>query len=179
MTLIVEDGTGLDTAESLVSVAEADAYHIARGNEDWIGGPAGEAALRRASSYIEGRYGARWKGYRTNSTQALGWPRSGVYLSEVYGPGYYAAPAYASNAVPREVKAAVAEAALLELLTPGTLNPVVRNDQRILSETVGPLSTTYAEVSGSVAARPVVTIINDLLAPWLSGTANSARVVRG
>lgn len=32
MPLIVEDGTGLPDAEAYISVADADAYHDARGN---------------------------------------------------------------------------------------------------------------------------------------------------
>lgn len=33
--LIVEDGTGIANADSYVSVAEADAYHVAFGNDLW------------------------------------------------------------------------------------------------------------------------------------------------
>ncbi len=35
MALIVEDGTGLSTAESYISVADATTYHTARGNSSW------------------------------------------------------------------------------------------------------------------------------------------------
>ena len=35
MSLIVEDGTGLATAEAYISVADATTYHAARGNSTW------------------------------------------------------------------------------------------------------------------------------------------------
>jgi len=35
MALVTEDGTGLSTAESYISVADATTYHTARGNSSW------------------------------------------------------------------------------------------------------------------------------------------------
>ena len=35
MSLVTEDGTGLPTAESYISVADATTYHTARGNAVW------------------------------------------------------------------------------------------------------------------------------------------------
>ena len=37
MALVVEDGTGLATANSYATVATADAYHALRGNSTWVG----------------------------------------------------------------------------------------------------------------------------------------------
>lgn len=81
MALIVEDGTGLSTAESYISVADADTYIAAYKGADALWDAATEAdkeiAARQATQYIDGLY--NWKGVVLTSTQALDWPREGVY----------------------------------------------------------------------------------------------------
>lgn len=37
-----------------------------------------DAALLKGTDYLEGRYRTRWKGRKTDSTQALAWPRKNV-----------------------------------------------------------------------------------------------------
>ena len=81
MALIVEDGTGLATAESYASVAFADAYHTAYGNPaDWSGASTAdkEIGLRIATQYLDARYNGCWLGLRSNKLQALDWPRRNV-----------------------------------------------------------------------------------------------------
>lgn len=74
MALVVEDGTGLANAESYVSVAVCDAYHLAMGNTTWTGADSvKEPALRRATQYIDAMY--RIKSERLLPTQALEFPR--------------------------------------------------------------------------------------------------------
>src|SRR5688572_6043385 len=77
MPLVVEDGTGLANADSYVSLAQADAYHITLGNTGWAGtNELKEQALRRATRYIDFFYYDRWSGVRLNGRdQALQWPR--------------------------------------------------------------------------------------------------------
>jgi hypothetical protein len=194
MALIVETGVGLANAESYLSVEDANAYHAARGNAAWTaeGDNNPEAALRRATAYLDGRYRNRWRGWRTHGrAQALEWPRQYVYA---YGPndddiyGYardfaYGAPysdtAIASNEIPRELKDAVAEAALREIIEPGILTPDITLTGRVKSETVGPISTTYADVPyGSAASRPIITMIDDLLANLLRPSGSTVALVR-
>ena len=67
MSLIVEDATGLSTAESYLSVANADTYHASyTGSTAWSGASTGtkERALRRATQYLDSVYGGRWLGER-------------------------------------------------------------------------------------------------------------------
>ncbi len=84
MSIIVEDGTGLATAESYISVADASTYFTARGNTTWDALDEGEAtaareaALRLATDYMTAVYRDRWEGVRYTEGQALCWPRSGV-----------------------------------------------------------------------------------------------------
>src|SRR5687767_15226190 len=112
MAIIVEDGTGLSTAESYITVAYADTYHTDRGQTTWTGTDAAkEAALRRALAYLDGRYGPRFNGLRKlGRDQALMWPRVGASDSEGW--------LIDDTVIPAELKRAQAEAALRELEEP-------------------------------------------------------------
>lgn len=135
MALVAEDGSGLPNAESYLSVAEATAYHAAMGNKAAWSALAGEAtkeaALRQATSYIQGRYYGNWHGNPTKTTQKLDWPRAGVPFRN---GGYVAA-----NIIPDELKAACAELALRA--ASGPLVP--DGTQTVKREKVGPLEVWY------------------------------------
>lgn len=126
MPLIVEDGTGRANADAYVSVAEADAYFTSR-NTAWaaFSNDGREAAIRFATSWIDDTYIGLWKGSRVVETQALAWPRDNSpgytlmwqrgaypkvqgYLYDV--DGFPILP----NVVPRAVKRACMEAAILK-----------------------------------------------------------------
>lgn len=125
MALIVEDGSGLPDAEAYISVADADAYHHARGNVAWaaLTTEAKEAALRLGADYMGAVYGPKWCGKRLTDTQALDWPRTG------------------REGVPEAVRRANAELAVRASAGPllADQGPAVKQ------ETVGPLSVTYAD----------------------------------
>lgn len=163
MALVVEDGTGLATAESYISVADANARHTAFGNTGWTGTDAAkEAALRRATAYMVQTYRARWKGERINSTQALDWPRWGAVV------GNYTVP---SDEVPTTVEDACADLALKALTA--DLSP--DQERAVVREKVGSLETEYSPYS-SQATR--YTAIDALLGPFLTGSASMVRVGR-
>lgn len=171
MSLIVEDGTGRADAESYATVAQADEYHQKRGNAGWAGETAGrEAALRRASEYLDGAYRTRWLGKGSTPTQALAWPRAYARSGAGYLP---------SDAVPLAVVRACCEAALRELQNPGSLAPDLYPGERVVSETVGPLEVEYADGGGSDAgAPPVLVAVDRILAPVLRSTAAAGLVLR-
>lgn len=80
-TFTVEDGTGLATANSYISEADADQYNDDHeGNATWTAASqaAKEKALRLATQYLDAVYGPRWKGARHEELQALDWPRDGA-----------------------------------------------------------------------------------------------------
>lgn len=129
MALVTEDGSGMADADSFVSVADADAYLAARGYTLWatLMEAEKEQAIRRAADHMEQAYGQRWKGERASDTQALSWPRSGIDGVE-------------SDSTPLVV--AQANALLAFKAAAGDLSPDV--ERVVQSESIGPISTTYA-----------------------------------
>lgn len=87
LALVVEDGTGLATANTYVSVADADDIHRQRlHSEVWLEDydlPTKQKALVQATFVLDQ---LRWKGNEANpQTQALRWPRVDVeYVERTY-----------------------------------------------------------------------------------------------
>lgn len=172
---------GSASAESYFSIADADAYFLARGVTAWTGATAAkEAAARLGTSYLDNVYRGRWVGLTATETQALAWPR--VDGSRV--PGGFTCSLYsidgweiASDTVPAQVQRAAMEAALLAL--GGTsLEPTLERGGQIKSktETVGPIteSTTWAD---GAPATDRYTVIDGLLRGLVQSLGN-IRLVR-
>ncbi|MFH2112924.1 MAG: DnaT-like ssDNA-binding protein [Spirochaetota bacterium] len=151
MALIIEDGTGRSDAESYVSVADCDTYHVARGNDAWSGDEAAkEAALREATAFIEDRYRGLWRGQRRLKVQRLQWPRHGVVDQDGFTIDH--------DIVPIEVKDALCEAALRA--TQGDLTPDLDRGGQIKRQKVdvieteyrdsAPVGRTYPEIEGKI-----------------------------
>ena len=158
MTIIVEDGTGTAGAESYVSAADADLYHINRGNTGWpdLDADVKEQALRRAADFMVGTYRGRWKGYRAQLTQSLDWPRKAVILTDT--SINYQIP---FNQIPVEVKNAQCE---LALRTATSTNLAPDLTQNVLHESVGSLQTSYDRyTSQSPRFRQVDIMLRHLL----------------
>jgi len=150
------------------TLADADAYMQARGYA-WTGTDADkEAALLRASQYIDGLSGAPVAGRpgcRTifpgtkagGRTQLRAWPRTG----SVDRDGQPVGP----DEVPQEVVYATYEAAYRELASPGSLSPDFTASSLVKREKVASLEVEYAvsESAGNSAIIPVVSSINSLL----------------
>ncbi|HEB0696465.1 TPA: hypothetical protein RY210_001623 [Pseudomonas aeruginosa] len=152
------------------TVAGADAYHQARGNAAWAAAAEAdkEAALARASAYIDGLgtqqpvsgcvlvFPGKKAGGRA---QALQWPRSGAVDRD--------GEPVPADEVPREVEQATYEAALRELLKPGSLNPDYVATTAVKRAKVGPLETEFFGPADGAEQpnKPFVGVINDLLVP--------------
>ncbi|MEO6532849.1 MAG: DnaT-like ssDNA-binding protein [Pseudolysinimonas sp.] len=174
MALIVEDGTGLSTAESYISVPAFKAYADARGLDYGASTDAQiEQALRRATAWLDAVYGARFGGYRVAVSQALVFPRSGLVDREGFGIAY--------NSVPRQIASATAEAAVREIATPGSLSPDVVPGEMVKSLKAGSAQIDYAGAGNAVlSATPVVQIIDGILSTILGRrSAYTAHAVRG
>ena len=145
-TLVVEDGTGLASANSYISLADANSYlEGLRNPEAWTeaSDATKEQALRVATSYLDDKYGDQWVGIRNGRTQALDWPRSLAYDLDGY--------AIDNDEVPKRLKNATAEMALRYIVAPDELMPdVAVDDQGIASEsnTVGPISQSVTYQGG-------------------------------
>ena len=80
-TMVVEDGTGLATANSYCSIVDADDHHSMRlHNTTWTSISSDtqkEMALMWASRLIDEEID--WYGVESTDNQGLRWPRTGVY----------------------------------------------------------------------------------------------------
>lgn len=178
MALVVEDGTGLTTANAYISVAFATDYHGLRCNDGWSGPPVElEAAIIRATEWIDRHYdfqGARLVVGESSSSvlpQALAWPREGISH-----PDGIAVP---NDAVPTPVQEATAELALVSLITPleptDTEGRVSRRD-----ESIGAVRIAEDFASAGSTGAPEVPIVTSILRPLLAlgGSFGSATLNR-
>lgn len=128
MSLNPETGAGVDDADALCTLAEANAYHAGRGNAAWglLGSAERETLIRRGFDYLLGEYESRW-----DSTVPFGTKDA---------------------AVPARI--AQANALLALYAKSGPLAPEVK-PQKIKSK-VGPLETEYAPMAQTVRQFPDV-----------------------
>ena len=83
MAFVSEDGTGLATANALTDVAFADEYFTDRNITAWIGTTVvKQAALIKATDYIETRFGSLFYGDKKSTTQALSHLRANTTTGE-------------------------------------------------------------------------------------------------
>lgn len=82
MSLTVETGAGVQGAESYAAIAFIDAYWAARPHRTestaWAAAstPNKEGAAREATAFIDGNWGAQYRGVRRGYVQGLLFPRS-------------------------------------------------------------------------------------------------------
>lgn len=83
MALVVEDGTGVATANAYDDISNFLLYWLDR-NIDYSDFDAEviSAAIIDATGFIEGAYLGQWKGYVKTAEQALAWPRTDVVSVE-------------------------------------------------------------------------------------------------
>lgn len=137
MAFTVETGTGSASANSYVTVAEADAFFSDRGTTTWTGADAvKQAALIAAADYLNSAKRFPYRGLRFSATQRLLWPRTGV----VERNGL----ALTDGVIPTALKDAQCHLALIAL-TGGALWSVLQRGGQVTSESVGPISVSYAQ----------------------------------
>jgi hypothetical protein len=159
MSLTLEDGSGVAGAVSFVQASFADTFHAARGNTAWTGTEAvKEAALVRAFDYLSNEKRYRYRGTRSTTTQVAPFPRTGC--TELGGSAEYAA-----NDIPWRMKHAQCVAALAALS--GELESALGRGGAITSESVGPISVSYA---ADAPRDTVYTGVDGLLEPLLWGS---------
>lgn len=154
------------------TVDDADTYHDDRANSAWgessVSTASKEAALLRASEYIDYQFRPSFPGYKAGlRAQTREWPRAWAYDEENNS--------IPSDEVPIEVEYATYEAALRELADPGSLLPDFTPNQQVKRERVeGAVEVEYTGPIGASSAKPILTIVRGILAPILTGPANSS-----
>jgi len=164
MALVVEDGTGLSTAESYISIADADTYIAAYKGADatWDGASDSdkEIAARQATQYLDGVY--NWMGEIYRSEQALDWPRNYIYndrgLMEV--------------GIPTKLEQATAEVMFLIIGGTSISEDVTRSSQ-VTREKVDVIEVEYEP---GATQQPSFPKVNRLLADFVH---SSGSIVRG
>ena len=139
----------LSFTEPAVTVADASAYLAASGEAGWDGTEDAKGhAIIRGQRYIAGIGNGRW---------ATEWDNADA---------------------PDGVKFAIAEAALRELVAPGSLAPDFTASKVVKREKkkVGPLEKEleYAEAVNASAVRPNIAIIEHLLAGLITAAGSAS-----
>lgn len=158
------------------TLAAADAYHADRGNSTWTGtDEAKNIALLRGSEYVDQNFRSSFPGFKAGlREQVREWPRT--FAHDIEGL------TIPSDQVPVEVENATYEAALRELVTPGSLFPDFTPGQQQKRVKVGPIEVENTGPLGVRSVKPILTIVQGILQPILTGRANSSlagRTARG
>ena len=139
---VVETGSGSSTANSYVTVAQANQYLENSGRKagawDKKGNSGKEEALIRAFYYMIARWAVQWHGIQANEDQTGDWPRRQVFKKSGH--------AYASTEIAVAVKNSQIEYALIEATNSSSLfpNPEYSDTSRTQTqkrEKVGPIET--------------------------------------
>lgn len=151
------------------TLAAANAYHAERGNTAWAAADesARNIALLRGSEDADAIYRSAFPGVKTGGRdQVREWPRTGATDASGY--------TIESDAEPIEIEFASYEFALRELLNPGSVLPDVTPSTQIKRERIeGIIDTEYVTPSGPAAVRPVIAVIDAIMAPLIGGGASS------
>jgi len=172
MALTLIATSGASNANSYATQAEADAFFEAHlYASDWTASTSKDAALVMATRTLDAM--VDWSGYIASDTQALQWPRSGMY----YRDGLYSIPV---NVIPTDLKNAVAEFARALIVEDRTAeNDIEANKLRSLK--AGPVELSF---DPGVSARVIPDSVLALLpASWfmlrsLRGGTGNREVVR-
>ena len=141
MALIVEDGTGMLTANSYISVADFQARNLLRGAALTGDNGSPEQVLLAAMDYIESQL---FIGYKYTQEQALLWPRGDVVIDGYNLP---------VTAIPKELINALCETALAVDAGNSPLNDLGRETKR---EKVGDIEIEYMDDAKSEATKRVI-----------------------
>ena len=172
MTLIVENGSNVANADALASLQFVTDYHTARGTTTWTGETADmETAIRRASTVVSEGY--TYQGERAHlRDQVFSWPRHSVYDRE--------GQPIESDEIPIELKKAVAEIALRELITPGAMTPDFIRSSVAKSERIGSIAVEYQHgAQSALDLVPMMRLVDAYIGQFtISGGSRLSGVVQ-
>ncbi|BEV43929.1 DnaT-like ssDNA-binding protein [Afipia carboxidovorans] len=149
------------------------AYHQARGNVAWSADSVTDtqraAALTRATSWVDS-YRSRLPGRKADGRgQELEWPRVGAADAE--------GNEIAEDEIPIEVEQATYEAALRELVEPGSLFPDLERGGAVKRLKAGSVEVEYADsASLTTTFTAIEAILEAILTPASGATVDLLRV---
>lgn len=157
MALVVEDGTGLSTADAYISIADANTYIAAYKSDvtawDLASVADKEVAARQATLWLDGKF--VWRGTRSSEAQALLWPRYAAYDDD----------GYLLDAVPEKLVQATAEVMYL-IINGETITETVSRGTQVISEKVGDIEVEYSPGAGQQPVFPeVMRLLSALIFP--------------
>lgn len=142
MSLVVEDGSVVENANSYASVLDARLYATARGASLPASDAEVESLLIQAMDYIESKRDV-FQGYKATPNQSLQWPRTNVVLDHEHFP---------DDEIPPELVWAQAQLAIDAMTTPlFTTSP---NRRAVIKERVDVIETSYAAPQTSGVDTP-------------------------
>jgi hypothetical protein len=165
VTIIVEDGSIVANANSYDSLANVRAYAEQRGielpsSDDELG-----AMVIKAMDYLEA---LQYQGLKTDAfMQALQWPRQCVEIDETE---------LADDTIPKQLKNALG-ALVLAVKEGIVLQPNFKPQDYVIEETVGPITTKYANPI-EIGIQTRMTAVDSILAPLLKSKAYSLQTNR-
>lgn len=155
--LVIEDGTGVPGANSLVSVGYVTTWGAGRGLTDFAAGAQAdqEIACIKASDYIRTcpRYLNRWSGSKKTYAQSFPWPRTGA--AEQYGA------IIPDTVVPWQAMEAVAYLAH-RAFAGEDLQPDLERGDMLTHKRIGPIAKQW---DPRAPVGVVMQIVDGLLAP--------------
>ncbi len=173
MALIKEDGSIVPDANSYADVADADAFQTDRGRQAWLDSTTEvkEAALVRATDYVDGRWELKFTGQPIGDVQELAWPRQLVRYPATGNP-------FPDDEVPEDIVTATilyADQVIgpgddLDSMTELSITPEVDSSNvKRLKEKVDVLETDTEFFGGSSSLRTIQPIpeADRLIRRWL------------
>lgn len=158
MTLIVEDGTGVANANTYATRAEVSAFAALRGATLPTSNAAIDQLLVKAADYTEA-FRTRYQGTKVSGTQALQFPRVGVYVD-----GFLVG----STTIPDDLKNAQMQAAVEY----NTVDLLPNQGKNIKKKKVDVIETEYQDGDGSITA-PTFPKVDQYLDALFAGTAGA------
>ena len=149
--MVVEDGTGIQNANSYVTIEYADSYFQARNSSGWssLTTAIKESALIQVTDFIDNIF--QWYGKKEFENQSLRFPRKN--LTDYEGAEI--------KGVPDCLKQAVCDAAIITLKSELFQSSEVNGD--VVSENITSLSFTYSKTERKITSRTLYDSINTKL----------------
>lgn len=173
MTFTVETGTGVTDANAYVAVAAANTYFAERGVASWeaLDADVKQAAIIKATDYVDTRFGPRFLGTKLVTTQGLLFPRADLYDQEGNLITY-------TSGLPKPFLKAVCEYALRAATGDLWNEPTLDKTGKIVGQRkkVGPIETeTSFSFSGAVQQIKPVPSADRLLKQYCSQAGSPYR----